>query len=218
MKNSSRTISARLKNIYTALMKKWGPAKCSLSHGNPFELMVATMLSAQCADERVNMITPSLFKKYPDAAKMALARTTDLEKLIRSAGFYHNKAINIITASKMIIKNFNGSVPDKMDELCSLPGVGRKTANVILGNAFGIPGFPVDTHVGRIISRVMSLEHETPEKIERLVISNMPPEKWTDFSHLLIHHGRNRCRSRKPECDKCEIIKFCDYGRNNASL
>ncbi|MFA7186241.1 MAG: endonuclease III [Victivallales bacterium] len=214
-KSSSRTVSVRFKNIYTALSKKWGPAKCSLFHDNPFELMVATILSAQCTDERVNMITPPLFKKYPDAAKMASAKTGSLEKIIKSAGFYHNKSANIIAASKMIVKDFNGSVPNSMDKLCSLPGVGRKTANVILGNAFGIPGFPVDTHVGRLIGRIMSMEDESPEKIEKFVTSNMPPELWTGFSHLLIYHGRNRCRSRKPECEKCEIIKLCDYGRKN---
>jgi len=198
-------------------MKTWGPGKCSLFHENPFELMIATILSAQCTDARINTITPSLFKKYPNAAKMASARLPDIEKLVRSAGFYHNKAANIVASSKMIKEKFNGSVPDNMDELCSLPGVGRKTANVILGNAFGIPGFPVDTHVGRVISRIMSISHNNPGKIEKFVTSNMPSSRWTDFSHLLIFHGRNRCYARKPECDICEIIKLCDYGRNNTA-
>lgn len=212
-KSLSRAVSARLENIYTALSEKWGPAKCSLSHRNPFELMVATILSAQCTDERVNLITPALFKKYPDASKMASAKPDAVEKLIRSAGFYHNKAANIIAAASTLVKNFKGFVPDSMDELCSLPGVGRKTANVILGNAFGKPGFPVDTHVARLIGRIMSLEGSSPEKIEEFVTSNMPPEKWTGFSHLLIYHGRNRCRARKPDCENCEISGFCDYGR-----
>lgn len=214
-KSPDRTNSVRLKKIYDVLSRKWAEARCSLSHCNPFELMVATILSAQCTDERVNMITPALFKKYPDAAGMASAKLGAVEKLVKSAGFYHNKAANIIAASKMIVEKFKGLVPDTMEGLCSLPGVGRKTANVILGNAFGIPGFPVDTHVGRLISRIMSFDGKDPEKTEKFVTSNMPSEKWTDFSHFLIYHGRNRCHSRKPDCENCEIISFCDYGKKN---
>jgi endonuclease-3 len=204
-----------LKNIYAALSSSYGVIQCPLNASNPYELMIATVLSSQCTDARVNKITPSVFKKYPGVKSMAKAKQEELEELIKSAGFFHAKASNIIKACRAIVENHNAEVPDNMEALTSLSGIGRKTANVILGNAFNKPGFPVDTHVIRLTNRIGVVETENPEKIEKDIIEAMPDKYWTDFSHLLITHGRRRCTARKPDCKNCEILSFCIYGSKN---
>lgn len=203
----------KLKNwlltIYRILHKTYGSQKCFLEHKDPFQLMISAILSAQCTDAKVNSVTPMLFKTFPDAATFAKADPGRLEKIIKPVGLYKAKASNIIKSCKMIMEKFDGKVPDNMKDLVSLPGVGRKTANVILGNAFGIPGFPVDTHVTRLLNRIGIASTFDPERIEYVVNENMPPHYWTEFSHLLIQHGRNRCKARKPDCENCEIRRFC---------
>ncbi|OGV52724.1 MAG: endonuclease III [Lentisphaerae bacterium GWF2_52_8] len=205
-------IGTRLRRIYEVLEKTYGDLSCPLSHRSPFELLIATILSAQCTDARVNRITPELFRRFPSATALAKARPSVLEGIIKPAGLYHSKAANIIAACRKIDKDFGGVVPDDMERLCSLAGVGRKTANVLLGNAFGIPGFPVDTHVKRLLNLIGAVREASPEKIEREICKLMPPELWTNFSHLLIRHGRVRCRARRPDCQHCEIRALCQYG------
>lgn len=195
--------------IFRTLEKTYGPQKCFLEHETPLQLLVCAILSAQCTDKKVNSVSPELFNVYPDAESFARADLKKLEKAIKSIGLYHAKARNIIGTCKIICEKHDGKVPSEMETLVELPGVGRKTANVVLGNAFGIPGFPVDTHVGRIMTRLGLAKSENPVKIEEFVNRNMPSKYWTEFSHLLIQHGRNRCRSRKPDCNNCEISKLC---------
>jgi endonuclease-3 len=216
-RKKSERLKNRLLDIYNILENRYGPQKCFLNHVDPLQLMVATILSAQCTDERVNKVTPALFKLFPDAKAFASAKTAKLEEAIKSTGFYRAKSKNIINACKKIVKDFKGSVPSKMEELLSLPGIGRKTANVILGNAFEVPGFPVDTHVKRLLNLIGAVDSEDPVKIEFAVIENMSSEYWTEFSHLLICHGRNRCKARRPDCGNCEIRKLCDYGKRKAA-
>lgn len=206
-----------LKTIYDTLSASYGVIKCPLNASNPYELMVATILSSQCTDARVNKITPSVFRKYASVKAMAKAKTEDLEQLIKSAGFFHAKASNIIKACKAIVENHEAKVPDNMEALTSLSGIGRKTANVILGNAFGTPGLPVDTHVIRLSNRIGIVKTENPEKIEEIITGALPDKYWTAFSHLLITHGRKRCTARKPDCKNCEILSFCNYGSKNNS-
>lgn len=206
-------VAARLLRIRKALESVYGDIPCPLAHANPFELLIATILSAQCTDERVNRVTPGLFRRFPSVEALARARQPELEKLIRQAGLYHSKAANIIGACKRIVADFGGELPHDMEGLISLPGVGRKTANVVLGNAFGVPGFPVDTHVRRLLNLIGVVREDNPEKIERAVCKVLPEKYWTDFSHLLIRHGRVRCRARRPDCENCEIRALCDYGR-----
>jgi endonuclease-3 len=207
----------RLVKIYNILENSYGPQKCFLNHADPLQLMVATILSAQCTDERVNKVTPGLFKLFPDIKAFASAKPSKLENAIKSTGFYRAKAKNIINACKKIAKEFNGKIPSSMEELISLPGIGRKTANVILGNAFEVPGFPVDTHVKRLLNLIGIVNNDDPVKIEFSVTDVMPPEYWTEFSHLLIAHGRKKCKARKPDCFNCEIRKLCDHGKEKAA-
>ena len=200
----------RAARIYKALRKTYPDAKCALEHKNAFELLMSTILSAQCTDVRVNMVTPALFKKYPTPAKMAGAPQDDLEELVRTTGFFRNKAKSLKGASQLIMKDHAGDVPDGMDELTALPGVARKTANVVLGNAFGKnEGVVVDTHVARLTNRMGLTRARDPKKIELDLMPLFPRKNWALLSHLLIHHGRNLCPARKPKCDNCPIADDC---------
>jgi endonuclease-3 len=200
----------RLKQIIVRLHVAYPDARCALVHQNPFELIVSTILSAQCTDKRVNMVTPALFAKYPNAPALAKAKLADVEGLIRSTGFYKNKAKNLLGLGQQLVSKHGGEVPKTIEELVLLPGVGRKTANVVLGNAFGIPaGVVVDTHVTRI-SRLLKLTHATSaEKIEQDLNRLTAPETWVLLPHLLIEHGRRVCVARRPRCGECAIAEFC---------
>ena len=200
----------RTRKIIARLRKQYPDARCSLNHTNALELLVATILSAQCTDERVNIVTADLFRKYSSAKDYVGVDQSELEQDIRSTGFYRNKAKAIQGACKIISERYEGRVPDTMDELLALPGVARKTANVVLGNAFGIAsGVVVDTHVGRLSQRLGLTTHEQPEKIERDLMELVPEKDWIDFSHLLIYHGRQVCKARKPLCEECVIEQLC---------
>jgi endonuclease III len=189
-------------------------AHCELDFKNPLQLLIATILSAQCTDKRVNMVTPALFKKYRTAKDYADARQTTLENAIKSTGFFRNKTKSIRAATSTIVKKFGGEVPSTMEELRELPGVGRKTANVVLGNAFGKDeGIVVDTHVMRLSQRLGLTKHKDPEKIERDLMKLVPRKHWTNWSHWLIWHGRRRCFARKPDCGNCEIFRLCPSGK-----
>lgn len=204
------TRGERADDILRILRRTYPDAHCELVHRNPFELLVATILSAQCTDVRVNMVTPALFQKYPDARSMAGADPADLENLIRSTGFYRNKAKNIRAASAALTEKHRGEVPRDLDALTVLPGVGRKTANVVLGNAYGIEsGVVVDTHVGRLSQRLGLTKHRDPVKIEQDLMRVVPRDSWTLWSHLLIWHGRRRCYARNPDCGHCELSGLC---------
>jgi endonuclease-3 len=202
----------------TQLVEVWPEvypdAHCELDFKNPLQLLIATILSAQCTDRRVNMVTPALFKKYRTAADYAKAPQPELERAIRSTGFFRNKAKSIRAATSTIDKKFGGKVPDSMQELRELPGVGRKTANVVLGNAFGKnEGIVVDTHVARLSQRLRLTKQRDPEKIEGDLIKLVPPKHWTNWSHWLIWHGRRRCYARKPDCGHCEVFRLCPSGK-----
>jgi endonuclease-3 len=200
----------RTKKIIARLRKAYPDAHCSLNYSSPLELLVATILSAQCTDERVNLVTADLFRKYRKAEDFISVEPTELEQDIRSTGFYRNKAKAIQGACRLIVEQHGGRVPSTLDELLELPGVARKTANVVLGNAFGIrSGVVVDTHVGRLSQRLGLTRHEQPEKIERDLIELVPQKEWVDFSHLLIYHGRAVCKARKPECANCVLEDLC---------
>jgi endonuclease-3 len=205
----------RVKAIWPILKKTYPQAKCALEHGNPLELLIATILSAQCTDVRVNIVTKTLFKKYKSAKDWADAPLGQIEQDIKSTGFYHNKALNIKKACQKIISDFNGKVPGTMDELLTLNGVGRKTANVVLGNAFGVQGIVCDTHVLRL-SRRLQLSANTKDavKLEFDLMEIVPKKNWTLFSHLLVFHGRNICQARKPDCGNCPIAKYCPAADN----
>lgn len=201
---------ARIQRIAGALRRAYPAARCELDHSSPLQLLVATILSAQCTDKRVNIVTPVLFKKFSSAADFANASPTDLEQEIRSTGFYRNKAKNIQACCRALVEKHGGEVPRTMDELTALDGVGRKTANVVLGNAFGINvGVVVDTHVSRLSRRLGLTRHTDPEKIEQELMKLVPQADWALLSHWLIWHGRRRCDARKPDCANCELIKLC---------
>jgi endonuclease-3 len=206
-----------LLEINRTLYDKYGDCHCALNYQTPFQLLVAVILSAQCTDIRVNIVTSTLFEKYPDAEAFANAEPAELEDAIRPAGLFRNKAKSIINAAKDIVDKHAGKVPMTMHELTHLAGVGRKTANVILGDAFGVPGFPVDTHVKRVLNRLGAVSSEVPEKIEAEVNKLIPDEYWTNFSHIIILHGRETCNARKPDCENCALNKICKYYRKNAA-
>ncbi len=199
----------RARRIVKKLAKLYPDAQCALRHDNPLQLLVATILSAQCTDVRVNMVTPALFARFPDAKSFATANVSELEKLIQSTGFFRNKARNIMACCKQIVGHHGGEVPGTMEELVHLPGVGRKTANVVLGNAFGTPGITVDTHVKRLSFRLGLTKHTHPEKIELDLMELVPGKDWTTFSHALILHGRQVCSARKPNCEGCGLNSLC---------
>ena len=196
--------------IVKILKDTYPDACCSLDFKDPFQLLVATILSAQCTDERVNMVTKDLFKKYRKAEDFAKASQEEMEEDIKSTGFYRNKAKNIIGAASVIVSEFKGEVPKTMEELLTLPGVGRKTANLVLGDCYGIPGVVVDTHVKRISKKLGLTENEDPEKIEFDLREVLPEKYWTDWNHLVVFHGRAICKAKKPECLICPINHLCD--------
>ena len=207
---TNNELKDRTKKIIARLKKAYPGAKCSLNHSNPLELLIATILSAQCTDERVNIVTRDLFKKYRSAEDYATVSLEELEQDIRSTGFYRNKAKNIRTASQLLITYYHGEVPANMTDLLKLPGVARKTANVVLGNAFGIiEGFVVDTHIGRLARRFGWTKNEDPVKVEQDLMRLVPRQDWLDLSHLLIFHGRAICQARKPLCQQCTLSKLC---------
>ena len=200
----------RTGKIIRRLQKAYGDATCALRHRNAFELVAATILSAQCTDERVNIVTPHLFGQYPNAVELAQAKPADVERTIQSTGFFRSKARSLIGMAQGLVERHGGEVPQTLDELVELPGVGRKTANVVLGTAFGIPsGVVVDTHVTRI-SRLLGLTRSTTaEKIEQDLIKLLPQSEWITFSHRLIHHGRRICIARRPKCLECPLLDVC---------
>lgn len=204
----------RAKKILPILEKLYPDAKTALNFKNPLELLIATILSAQCTDVRVNIVTKDLFKKYKSAADWAKADLKKIESDIKSTGFYHNKAVNIKSACKDIIERFGNKVPSTMEQLITLPGVGRKTANVVLGNVFGTPAIACDTHVIRLSRRLQLSANSDPVKLEFDLAEIIPKKSWTLFSHLLILHGRNICMARKPDCEKCRIARFCPVANN----
>src|SRR5690242_11225496 len=210
MPRKDYTSPARLARIFAALDQLFPRAECALRHNNAFQLLLATILSAQCTDERVNKVTPELFRKYPTAQDFAALPSEALEPDIRSTGFFRNKAKSIVGTARKIVSDFGGAVPRTMDELLTLPGVARKTANVVLGTAYGIPsGVVVDTHVMRLSRRLDLTKSEEPKKIEEDLVHVIPKEKWIQFSHQLIWHGRRVCIARKPRCPDCNLESIC---------
>ncbi|HKD76583.1 MAG TPA: endonuclease III [Ktedonobacterales bacterium] len=204
----------RVREIVARLRKTYPDARCSLNFSTPLELLVATILAAQCTDERVNAVTATLFKKYRSAADYVNAPIETLEQDIKSTGFYRNKAKNVQGMARILVEQYNGAVPSKMDDLLRLPGVARKTANVVQGYAFGIvEGVVVDTHVGRITRRLGLTNEEDPAKVERDLMAKLDHGDWLDFSHLLIFHGRAVCRSQNPACAECVLLDLCPTGQ-----
>jgi len=202
--------------IWPILQKTYPDAKTALTFINPLELLIATILSAQCTDVRVNMVTKDLFKKYKSAADWAKADIKQIESDIKSTGFYHNKAVSIKGTSTKIIEQFGGKVPDTMEELLTLPGVGRKTANVVLGSAFGKPAIACDTHVIRLSRRLGLSKNSDAVKLEFDLVEIVPKKNWTLFGNMLILHGRNVCEARKPRCPDCPIAEYCPSANNPA--
>ena len=206
----------RAGKINQVLGKLYPDATCALHYTNPLELLIATILSAQCTDARVNMVTPALFKRYPAADAYAQADPAELQRMIQSTGFFRNKARSIIGCCKEIVERHGGEVPRTMEELVPLPGIGRKTANVILGNAYDTPGIPVDTHVGRLSRRMGLTKHADPVKVEHDLMELLPEQEWTMFGHRMIFHGRQICQARKPKCEECAVAKWCPkFGVNH---
>lgn len=199
------------RRVVRALAKEYPDVTCALTHASPYQLVVATILSAQCTDERVNATTPVLFEKYPTAEDLARSRQKDVEKIIRPLGFFRAKAENIRGMAKKLVEDFDGELPETVKEMTTLPGVGRKTANVVLGTWYGLAtGVVVDTHVKRITRLLGLTESTNPEIIERDLIAIVPKKEWINFSHRLIHHGRRICIARRPQCTECPLLKCCD--------
>ena len=205
----------RARRIVRKLHRLYADADCALRHRNPLELLVATILSAQCTDERVNQVTPALFRKYPEAADYARADRAELEEMIRSTGFFRNKAKSLIAVGRNLEEKFGGKVPDRLDDLVDLPGVGRKTANVVLGTWFGIPGVTVDTHVTRLSGRLGLTIKTDAVKIERDLMELILEKDWTFSSHALIWHGRRVCKARGPLCGACGLARDCPWPARN---
>jgi len=206
----SPALRRRTAQILSTLKRTYPDAHCALHFTTPLELLIATILSAQCTDERVNQVTPALFARCPDAASLAAISQTELEKIIHSTGFYRAKARSLRSCAASLVADHQGKVPRTMEALHKLAGVGRKTANVVLGNAFGLAeGVVVDTHVGRLSRRMGLTRHLDPVKVESALVRLIPKEDWTLVSHLLIAHGRKRCNARKPDCAQCELRKLC---------
>jgi len=209
-RESGATKTIRVRKIIAGLRKAYPDAHCELNYSSPLELLVATILSAQCTDKRVNMVTADLFQKYRTAADFAKASDAILEQEIKSTGFFRNKTKSIKTAARNLVEKHRGEVPKTMEELIALGGVGRKTANVVLGNAFNINvGVVVDTHVARLSQRLGLTNEKDPQKIEQQLMKLVPQDQWTMFSHWLIWHGRRRCYARNPDCPNCEIKSLC---------
>jgi endonuclease-3 len=213
MRKSLPEKKVRAKAIYRQLTKNYPKVRCELDYNSAFQLLVATVLSAQCTDKRVNQTTPALFKKFPNPKRMAKADLKDIQRLVKSTGFFRAKAKNIKGLSNKIMEEFDGDVPSNLEDLISLPGVGRKTANVVLGHAFGIPGITVDTHFGRLSRRFGWSKQNDPVKVEFEVGELIPEKEWTNLSQRMIWHGRRVCHSRKPACGACPLAKLCpSYG------
>ena len=197
--------------IIEKLQENYPDSKCSLEFKNPVELLVATMLSAQCTDKQVNKVTPILFETFPSVRALADADLEKIKAIVRPTGFYNNKAKSIKKSMNSLQDKYDGEVPNNLDDLVKLDGVGRKTANVVMGDAFGVPGVVVDTHVKRITNRLGMTKNEEPNKIEKDLMEIIPSEKWTMFGHMIIDHGRAICKARKPECEKCFLQEECKY-------
>ncbi len=210
-------IKQDVEKIIEILDKLYPLADCTLDYKDPLQLLISTQLAAQCTDARVNMVTRTLFKKYKNVYDFAKADIKVLEEDIKSTGFYHNKARNIINCCKLLIEVHEGKVPGTLEELLKLPGVGRKTANLVLGDAFGIPGIVVDTHAKRLSKRIGLTRHDDPTKVEFDLMKIIPQKDWSRFCHQLVYHGRAICMARKPMCSECAISSFCDYGRGTVS-
>jgi endonuclease-3 len=212
-KESATDRIARTREIVARLEAAYPDAHCALLHHDPLQLLIATILSAQCTDARVNIVTPGLFARYPDARAFAEADPLELEEMIRSTGFFHNKARNILGCAQALMMRYGGQVPADLVSLVELPGVGRKTANVVLGNAFDIPGVVVDTHVTRLTQLLRLTSNQDPNKIELDLMELVPREKWTLLAHLLIEHGRRVCKARSPQCAACVLNDICPSSR-----
>ncbi|HRK01093.1 MAG TPA: endonuclease III [Oligoflexia bacterium] len=209
-KSSELSLQSRMLSVLKILKSTYPNAHCSLNYKNPYELVVATILSAQCTDDRVNKVTPNFFAAFPTVQQLANGKINEIERLIQSTGFYRNKAKSLLECAKMVIERHDGKIPRTLEDLVKLRGVGRKTANVVLGNAFGIPGLVVDTHVGRLSRRLGFTRATDPVKVEHELERVVPKEDWVQFSHLLIYHGRARCMARNPDCAGCELSKLCE--------
>jgi endonuclease III len=204
-----RTPAGRAKEVASRLADLYPGAECELTHSNPYELLAATILSAQCTDVRVNMVTPALFAKYPTPQDLADAHPVDVEQIVRSTGFYQSKAKNLIGMARAVMERFDGEIPHELEDLVTLPGVGRKTGNVLRSVVFDLPGLAVDTHVGRLSRRLGLTVEEDPVKVEKVLNAFLPPPEWGRFSLRLILHGRRVCDARKPRCDICELEDIC---------
>ena len=209
-RESRRRKEERAEAVYDLLVREHPDAHCALSHRTPYELIVATILSAQCTDERVNLVTPTLFERFPEARALAGAKRKEVEEIIHSTGFFRTKAKHLVGMAHAVTEEHGGEIPRTMEELVALPGVGRKTANVVLGNAFGIAeGVVVDTHVRRLSNRLGFTKEAAPERIERDLMRIFPRSRWTMLSHLLIFHGRRTCGARRPRCESCPLSGLC---------
>jgi len=204
-----RTPKGRAAAVAKLLEQQYPQAECELDHRTPFELLAATILSAQTTDARVNMVTPELFARYPDAVALAVADPEQVERIVRSTGFYQSKARNLISMAQALVERFGGEVPTALDDLVTLAGVGRKTANVVRSVAFGLPGLPVDTHVGRLSRRLGLTTEEDPVKVEHALGALLPAAQWGDFSLRVILHGRRVCDAKRPACDRCALERLC---------
>jgi endonuclease III len=199
----------RARRVMRILSDTYPDARCELDFATPFELIQATVLSAQCTDARVNQVTPSLFARWPEPADVAAADRFELEEVIKPTGFFRAKTTSLLGLSQALCDRFDGEVPSRLTDLITLPGVGRKTANVVLGNAFGVPGITVDTHVGRLSRRLAFTRHDDPVKVEHDLMELWPKAEWTQWCHVMIWHGRRRCHSRRPACGVCPVARLC---------
>lgn len=209
---SKKKLREKANEVIAIFEKDYPDAVCSLDYENPLQLLIATILAAQCTDKRVNIVTKDLFEKYKNVEDFANADIEELEQDIKSTGFYRNKAKNIKMCCQDIMGRFGGMVPQTIEELTSLAGVGRKTANVVLGSYFGIPGVVIDTHAKRLSNRIGLTKNEDPVKIEYDLMEILPKESWSKFCHQLVYHGREVCKSQKPQCERCNILEYCNYG------
>ncbi len=209
-------IQDKVRGVLSLLDEKYGPVKCYLNHETPWQLLIATIMSAQCTDDRVNMVTMDLFRKYKSVKAFAEASPEELEKDIHSIGFYHNKAKSIIACCQMLLEKYNGEVPRDIDLLTKLPGVGRKTANVVRGNIYGIPSIVVDTHVRRVSNMLGFTKSQDPVKIEYELMDLLPQDHWISYNTQIIAHGRKVCIARRPQCGACFLAPYCDFAINSS--
>lgn len=211
--SSRLALVRRARRVHRALAARYPDARCELDFTSPLQLLVATVLSAQTTDQRVNSVTPALFARYPDAPSLAAASVADVEEVVRPTGFYRTKADTVVRLAQRLVTDFGGEVPGRLEDLVTLPGVGRKTANVVLGDAFGVPGITVDTHVGRLARRLGWTQETDPERVERDLGELFEPRDWTMLNHRLIFHGRRTCHARRPACGACPVARDCpSYG------